>query len=86
VLKRSRGIDTTGIKTATLWPEGILYYGYSDEFLVEEKAFIEWAIFDLQHETCLRFVRRTTEPTYILLRKADLGYVQGNGSLERRPK
>jgi hypothetical protein len=30
-----------GIKTATLWPDGILYYDFSGEFLVEEKGIIE---------------------------------------------
>jgi hypothetical protein len=29
----------------------------------------------LQQQTCVRFVRRTTEPTYILLRNTNHGYV-----------
>ncbi|XP_023710985.1 zinc metalloproteinase nas-4-like [Cryptotermes secundus] len=55
------------------WPGGILYYEYSDEFHDEHKAIIERAISDLQRETCVRFVRRTTEPTYILFRNTNRG-------------
>jgi hypothetical protein len=65
-----------------LWPDGILYYDYSDEFHDQHKAIIERAIFDLQQETCVRFIRRTAEPTYILLRNTNHGYVKENGSLE----
>jgi hypothetical protein len=68
----------------TLWPGGILYYDFSDEFHDQHKAIIEKAIFDLQRETCVRFVRRTTEPTYVLLRNTNRGYVKRNGNLERR--
>jgi hypothetical protein len=58
-----------------LWPNRVLYYDYSDEFQDQHKDIIERAIYDLQRETCVRFVRRTTEPTYILLRNTDHGYV-----------
>jgi hypothetical protein len=58
-----------------LWPGAILYYDYSDEFHDQHKAIIERAISDLQRETCVKFVRRTTEPTYILLRNTNRGYV-----------
>jgi hypothetical protein len=67
-----------------LWPGGILYYDYSDEFHDQHKAIIERAISDLQRETCVRFVRRTTEPTYILLRNTNHGYVKVDESLERK--
>lgn len=58
-----------------LWPNRVLYYDYSDEFQDQQKDVIERAIYDLQRETCVRFVRRTTEPTYILLRNTDHGCV-----------
>jgi len=58
-----------------LWPGGVLYYEYSDEFDGQHMAIIESAISDLQRKTCVRFVRRTTESTYILLRNTKRGYV-----------
>jgi hypothetical protein len=66
-----------GAEQKSLWPDRILYYAFSDEFHDQHKAIIEEAIFDLQRETCVRFVRRTTEPTYILLRNTNHGYVEG---------
>ncbi|XP_021922076.1 low choriolytic enzyme-like isoform X2 [Zootermopsis nevadensis] len=56
-----------------LWPGRTLYYDYSHEFSAQHVAIIESAISDLQRETCVRFVRRTTEPTYILLRNTNRG-------------
>jgi hypothetical protein len=58
-----------------LWPNGVLHYDFSEEFQDQHKDIIESAIYDLQQQTCVRFVRRTTEPTYILLRNTNHAYV-----------
>jgi len=58
-----------------LWPNRVLLYDFSEEFQEQHKDIIERAIYDLQRQTCVRFVRRTTEPTYILLRNTNHGYV-----------
>jgi hypothetical protein len=58
-----------------LWPNRVLHYDFSEEFQDQQKDIIEKAIYDLQRQTCVRFVRRTTEPTYILLRNTNHGYV-----------
>jgi len=59
-----------------LWPNRELLYDFSEEFQDQHKDIIERAINDLQRQTCVRFVRRTTEPTYILLRNTNHGYVR----------
>jgi hypothetical protein len=69
---QKRLVDGKAVRT--LWPGRTLYYDYSEEFSHQHVAIIERAISDLQRETCVRFVRRTTEPTYILLRNTDRGY------------
>jgi len=59
-----------------LWPNRVLLYDFSEEFQDQHKDIIERAIYDLQRQTCVRFVRRTTERTYILLRNTNHGYVR----------
>ncbi|XP_047108760.1 bone morphogenetic protein 1-like [Schistocerca piceifrons] len=70
-----------------LWPNATLYYEVSSEFTAAQRKALEAAIADLQKETCVRFRRRTTQRTYLLLRNAGrgcaspVGYMAGAGAM-----
>ncbi|XP_069698233.1 astacin-like metalloprotease toxin 2 [Periplaneta americana] len=73
ILRPDQQFGAKSVSMRSLWPNGILYYDYSNEFSQNHIATIERALAELERETCVRFVRRTVEPTYILLRNTKRG-------------
>ncbi|XP_068085179.1 zinc metalloproteinase nas-6-like [Anabrus simplex] len=57
----------------SLWPDGILYYDFSNEFNETQQKVVEGALEDLEQCTCVRFERRSTQDTYIHLRNTRNG-------------
>lgn len=60
------GLDRTGlIDTSYRWPNNTVPYELSDIFSQEQKDYIELGLRELERVSCVTFVRRTTEETYV---------------------
>ncbi|KAL1460916.1 hypothetical protein WDU94_012852 [Cyamophila willieti] len=57
-----------------LWPDKTVFYDFvNSEFTIFERNLVEDAIQDLRMHTCVRFVQRTSQPTYLRFRNNGLG-------------
>lgn len=60
------GMDRTGlIDTSYRWPNNTVSYILSDIFSQAQKDYIELGLRELERVSCLRFVPRTTEETFV---------------------
>jgi len=67
------GLDRTGlIDTSYRWPNNTVAYILSDIFSQPQRDYIELGLREIESVSCIRFVERTTEETYVS--------VEGNGS------
>lgn len=60
------GLDRTGlIDTSYRWPNNTVPYILSDIFSQEQKDYIELGMRELERVSCVLFVPRTTEETFV---------------------
>ncbi|KAG8280861.1 Dorsal-ventral patterning tolloid-like protein 1 [Homalodisca vitripennis] len=57
-----------------LWPGKTVYYDFAPgEFSLAQRQTIISALNDIMFASCIRFIRRTTQPTYVVLRNNGIG-------------
>lgn len=61
-----KGLDRTGLIDVNMrWPNKVVPYVLSEVFNDEQKAHIETGLRELERVSCLTFVPRTDEVTYV---------------------
>ncbi|XP_026686861.1 zinc metalloproteinase nas-14-like isoform X3 [Diaphorina citri] len=74
LIPRERDSRNLVLYQAQLWPDKTVYYNFEDsEFTIYEKTLVENAIQDLRMHTCVRFVPRTNQDTYLRFRNTGFG-------------
>ena len=51
-----------------LWPDGVVPYTFHESMISSQEARIHRAMEFITNKTCLKFVPRTDEPSYIIYR------------------
>ncbi|CAB0002182.1 unnamed protein product [Nesidiocoris tenuis] len=65
--QQSEPMSRNSLRTARRWKRGIVPYVIAGSFSYEERSLIQQAFADFAKETCVRFVRRTAEPDYLMI-------------------
>ncbi|XP_057368483.1 axoneme-associated protein mst101(2)-like [Daphnia carinata] len=72
--------------SSRLWPDGVLYYRIGDEFSVQETEAIYDVFTMYETKSCVTFVKRTTEDSYVSIQKTGGGCYSYTGRQPTQPQ